>query len=104
MQSNLFVISGPSGVGKGSIIDQISKKLHLAHKKYFNTIITQKLNPLELCLNYAFSQKKLNYLLVGCDNINQLKQLLNTSADIKGKNYYYYQKLFDMPDAHEINF
>ncbi|MEK9656951.1 MAG: guanylate kinase [bacterium] len=31
MQDKIFVISGPSGVGKGSIIDQISKKLKNIH-------------------------------------------------------------------------
>ena len=83
---------------------KIPKKLILAHTKYFNTIKTKKLNPLELCVNYAFNQKRLNYLVVGCDNIDQLRQLLNSSTNVESKDYNYYKKLFNIPEAHEINF
>ena len=74
------------------------------HLKYFKEINKKKINSLDLCINYAFSQKKTKYIIVGCENAKQLKEILNVSVDSKIKNYDYYKKLFNIPEAEKINF
>ena len=83
---------------------KIPKKILTLHLKYFNEINKKKINPLNLCINYAFSQKKIKYILVGCDDVKQLKEILNVSIDVKIKNYDYYKNLFNIPEAKIINF
>ena len=83
---------------------KLPKKIKLAHIKYFEEIIKKKINPLDLCINYAYKQKKLKYIIMGCDNIYQLKKILNVSIDTKIKNYDYYKNLFNISDAKIINF
>ena len=41
---------------------------------------------------------------MGCDNIYQIKKILNVSIDTKIKNYDYYKNLFNISDAKIINF
>lgn len=83
---------------------KISKKIQTVHLKYFKEINKKKINSLDLCINYAFSQKKTKYIIVGCENAKQLKEILNVSVDSKIKNYDYYKKLFNIPEAEKINF
>jgi len=74
------------------------------HQKYFKEIEKRQTNPLNLCINHAFNQNKIKYILIGCDNVNQLKEILNVSMDSKIKDYNYYKNLFNEPETKIINF
>ena len=83
---------------------KLPKKIHILHQKYFKEIEKRQVNPLNLCINHAVNQNKIKYILIGCDNVNQLKKILNISIDKKIKDYNYYKNLFNVPEAKIINF
>tara|TARA_B110000285_G_scaffold200866_1_gene235050 strand:+ start:774 stop:1637 length:864 start_codon:yes stop_codon:yes gene_type:complete len=83
---------------------KIPEKVRILHQKYFKEIKKKQINPLNLCINYAFNQNKIKYIVLGCDNVNQLKEILNASMDVKIKDYNYYKNLFNMPETKMINY
>ena len=87
-----------------NIKKKITKKIYILHQKYFKEIKKRQINPLNLCINHAFNQKKIKYIVLGCDNVNQLKEILNVSMDVKIKDYNYYKNLFNVPETKIINF
>jgi len=87
-----------------NIKKKITKKIYILHQKYFKEIEKRQTNPLNLCINHAFNQNKIKYILIGCDNVNQLKEILNVSMDSKIKDYNYYKNLFNEPETKIINF
>ena len=83
---------------------KIPKKIHILHQKYFKEIEKKQESSLNLCINHAFNQNKIKYIIIGCDNINQLKEILNVSIDVKIKDYNNYKNLFYGSEAKIINF
>tara|TARA_B100001057_G_C22871317_1_gene959021 strand:+ start:13083 stop:13952 length:870 start_codon:yes stop_codon:yes gene_type:complete len=57
-------------------IKKLKKKLILSHKKYFKFIQDAKIDPVKLCLDYAYSNKSLNFIVYGVRNIDELKKVI----------------------------
>jgi len=59
--------------------NQLPKKLIKLSKNlkiWENWLKKNKFNPLQLCLSYVLNQRQLDGIVVGCNNTNQLKQIL----------------------------
>ena len=55
----------------------INPKINYSFKKYSAFIKTNKINPVQLCLDYAYSNKNLNFIVYGTKNIEELNQIIN---------------------------
>ena len=67
--------------------NQLPKKLKKFKKewdKWQNWLKKNKANPLQACLSFIRNQTQLDGIVVGCDNINQLNQILKLKQ-MKGK-------------------
>ena len=67
--------------------NQLPKKLKKFKKewdKWQNWLKKNKVNPLQACLSFISNHSQLDGIVVGCDNINQLKQILKLKQ-LKGK-------------------
>lgn len=67
--------------------NQLPKKLKKFKKewdKWQNWLKKNKVNPLQACLSFISNQSQLDGIVVGCDNINQLNQILKLKQ-LKGK-------------------
>tara|TARA_B100001057_G_scaffold501029_1_gene619822 strand:- start:8607 stop:9473 length:867 start_codon:yes stop_codon:yes gene_type:complete len=60
-----------------SKIKNIKKKIKLSHEKYFKFLHENNIDPIELCLDFAYSNKHLNYIIYGVRNIDELKKIIN---------------------------
>jgi aryl-alcohol dehydrogenase-like predicted oxidoreductase len=59
--------------------NQLPKKLKQLNKSWIiweNWLKKNKFSPLQACLSFAFNQTQLDGIIVGCDNRNQLNQIL----------------------------
>lgn len=54
-------------------------------KNYYELMKTQKYTNLEGCLNFVTKNKKINKVLVGIDNLNQLKEIISVKSHKKIK-------------------
>ena len=76
--------------------ERVPKSLILPHKKMHSFFKNNNINPIELCLNYLFSNKRIDYYLFGVDNIKHLEKIVNikTSKKIDKKTIKFIQSLF----------
>ncbi len=58
-------------------IKNIKKRIKLSHEKYFKFLSQNNIDPIELCLDFAYSNKNLNYIIYGVRNIDELKKIIN---------------------------
>ena len=61
------------------ISDKIKKgnsNLQKSHKNFVNFIKQKNINPLKLCLDHAFSNKKLDYIIYGVTSLSELKEII----------------------------
>lgn len=58
-------------------IKKMKKNLLESHKEYFDYVKNKKINPLELCLDYSYANKNLDFIVYGVNNVDQLKKITN---------------------------
>ncbi len=62
---------------------RIPKYLISPHKKMHLYFKNNKIDPLQLCLSYLFSNKRINYYLFGVDNIKHLEKIIKVETKEK---------------------
>ncbi len=68
-------------------------------KKFEKWLDFNKISKVEACLNYIYKQKNINYIIIGIDRLNQLKQIMN----IKIKKNINFPKFISKRDTQLIN-
>jgi len=58
-------------------IKRSNLKLEKSHKNFINFIKLRNINPLQLCLDHAFSNKKLDHIIYGVTSLNELKEIIH---------------------------
>ena len=78
-KNNIFF--GRSIFLQGLLINDKIKKgnsnLQKSHKKFTNFIKEKKIDPLKLCLDHAFSNKRLDYIIYGVTSLSELKEIVH---------------------------
>tara|TARA_A100001037_G_scaffold305876_1_gene347817 strand:+ start:1440 stop:2297 length:858 start_codon:yes stop_codon:yes gene_type:complete len=100
-KDNLFVrsIFLQGLLTKNKIKKKLPNKLLYAHKKYINYLDNNKIKSLELCLGFINRQKMVNHIIIGVDNIKQLKSIVGTNFLTSVDKVKYVKKLFNMNAA-----
>ena len=78
---------------------KLPNKLLYAHKKYINYLDNNKIKSLELCLGFINRQKMVNHIIIGVDNIKQLKSIVGTNFLTSVDKVKYVKKIFNMNTA-----
>lgn len=77
--NNLFF--GRSIFSQGFLVKnklkKINPKLIKLHKKYYKLLSSLNIDPVELCLDFAYSNKNLDFLVFGTTSIKELKKIVN---------------------------
>ena len=55
----------------------INKNLNSSYERYLKFIKTSNINPVDLCLDHAYSNKKINFIVYGIQSIQELNQIIN---------------------------
>lgn len=55
-------------------IKNFNHKLIISHKNYLKYIDKNKIDPVELCLDYVFQQKNIDFIVYGINSIKELKK------------------------------
>ena len=57
-------------------IKTVNNLLNSSFKKYINYIKLDNINPVNLCLDYAYSNKNIDYIVYGVKDIHELNQIM----------------------------
>ena len=68
-------------------------KINNAHKKYNQYLKKNKLNGVEVAMNYVFLNKKIDYIILGVNSVLQLKKILKCNINL---NNMYKNKIIRM--------
>ena len=66
----------------------VKKKLVYSHETYLNYLKEKKISALQLNLSFIHSLNRISKIIIGVNNIQQLKQILNTSLCNYNKKIY----------------
>ena len=58
-------------------IKTVNNLLNSSFKKYINYIKLDNINPVNLCLDYAYSNKNIDYIVYGVKDIHELNQIMH---------------------------
>lgn len=77
-KKNLFLARSIfcQGLLSGKKIKFINKNLNCSHEKYLKFLKTNNINPVDLCLDHAYSNNKIDYIIYGIQNIKELNQII----------------------------
>ena len=61
-------------------------------KEWDHFILSKKIKPIDICLNFILNQKNVNRILIGVNSINELKYILKFKKNILS-NFEYNKKI-----------
>ena len=64
------------GLLTGKKIKSINNELSSSFKEYINYIKLNNINPVKLCLDFAYSNKNIDYIIYGVKDIKEFKEIM----------------------------